>query len=221
MEEVVLVNQDKSTSEAKQSFIAEARREQIIAAAIKTLDEIGFVKASLAKIAKTAGISTALISYHFSDKNDLMNHLLQKLLEDSTTYILERVEKEKTPQEKLNVFIEASLAYQGTHPSHNAALFEIIFNARTPENIPYYKLNDDEEEDLILNTLEQILLEGQENGDFGKFSVPVMAKLIQGAIGEYMMVNPSDDMKKVDLETYSEELVAIIKKATAPGTDEQ
>lgn len=69
--------------------------------------------------------------------------------------------------------------------------------------------------------MEQILLEGQENGDFGKFSVPVMAKLIQGAIGEYMMVNPSDDMKKVDLETYSEELVAIIKKATAPGTDEQ
>lgn len=134
MEEVVLVNQDKSTSEAKQSFIAEARREQIIAAAIKTLDEIGFVKASLAKIAKTAGISTALISYHFSDKNDLMNHLLQKLLEDSTTYILERVEKEKTPQEKLNVFIEASLAYQGTHPSHNAALFEII-STQGPQKI--------------------------------------------------------------------------------------
>jgi hypothetical protein len=59
--------------ETKQSFIAEARRAQIIEAAIRTLDEIGYVQASLAQIAKRAGISTALISYHFSDKDDLMN----------------------------------------------------------------------------------------------------------------------------------------------------
>lgn len=48
----------KMPSEGKQSFIAEARREQIIEAAINTLDEIGYVKASLAQIAKNAGIST-------------------------------------------------------------------------------------------------------------------------------------------------------------------
>lgn len=194
----------------KQSFIAEARRAQIIDAAIKTLDEIGYVQASLAQIAKRAGISTALISYHFTDKDDLMNHVLMNLLEKSTSYILERVRQHNTPHEKLNAFIVASLAYQGTHPAHNSALIEIVFNARTPDKIPYYKLSDDEEEQL-LSELQQILLDGQEKGDFGIFNMDVMSSLIQGAIGEYMLSTAVT--KKVDLETYSSQLIKIIDQA--------
>ncbi|MCR8939431.1 TetR/AcrR family transcriptional regulator [Brevibacillus laterosporus] len=200
-----------NSGEEKQSFIAEARREQIIEAAIKTLDEIGYVKASLSQIAQRAGISTALISYHFSDKNDLMNHLLTKLLDSSTSYILEKVRKEDTPKRKLDTFIGASLAYQGSHPTRNSALLEIIFNARTPDNIPYYKLGDDDE-DQIMYDLQQILRDGQEKGEFGAFHVDVMANTIQGAIGEYM--GNAAITKKVDLETYTNELIDIVGKAT-------
>lgn len=204
------MNENNKTGEGKQSFIAEARREQIVEAAIQTLDEIGYVNASLAQIAKRAGISTALISYHFADKSDLMNHLLMKLIERSTSYILERVGREHTPQAKLNAFIAASLAYQGTHHARNTALIEIVFNARTPDNIPYYKLNDDEE-DAIMRELQQILRDGQQQGVFGDFHVEVMANFIQGGIGEYMF-NPALS-KKVDLETYSGELVKIVNQA--------
>src|SRR5699024_4122523 len=168
--------------EGKQSFIGEARRKQIIEAAIKTLEEIGYVKASLAQIAKRARISTALISYHFADKKDLMNHLLTNLLEGSTTYILDRVHQETTPHGKINAFIMASLAYQGTHPARNTALIEIIFNARTTDNIPYYKLSDDEEEDPIMNELQLILRHGQAKKELGEFHIDVMATMIQGAI---------------------------------------
>ncbi|MFY0758023.1 TetR family transcriptional regulator [Metabacillus dongyingensis] len=194
-------------AESKQSFIAEARREQIFEAAIKTLDEIGYVKASLSQIAKRAGISTALISYHFSDKNDLLNHLLMKLIERSTSYILERVHKEKTSSLKLSAFIGASLAYQGTNPAHNTALLEIIFNARTPDHIPYYKLSDDEE-DQIMKELQQILRDGQSIGEFGEFHIEVMSTMIQGTISEYMLTSPVT--KKVDLETYTNELIGMI-----------
>ena len=200
----------------KQSFIAEARRAQIIEAAIKTLDEIGYVQASLAQIAKRAGISTALISYHFNDKDDLMNHVLMKLVEDSAAYVLERVRQHSQPAERLNAFILASLAYQGTHPARNSALVEIIFNARTPDKIPYYKLGDDEEEPL-LQELQQILRAGQEQGVFGNFNIDVMASLIQGAIGDYML-SPSVT-KKIDLETYSQELVRLVQRAIQ-GTGE-
>lgn len=201
--------------EGKQSFIAEARREQIIMATINTLDEIGYRKASLAQIAKKAGISTALISYHFADKSDLMNHLLTNLLESSTTYILERVHRESTNHGKIKAFIMASLAYQGTHPARNTALIEIIFNARTPDNIPYYKLgndeDEDEDEDPILNELRLILHDGQAKGKFGNFNIDVMANMIQGAIGEYMF--NTGITKKVDLKTYSSELVNIVNQA--------
>jgi TetR/AcrR family transcriptional regulator, transcriptional repressor of bet genes len=194
----------------KQSFIAEARRAQIIDAAIKTLDEIGYVQASLAQIAKRAGISTALISYHFADKDDLMNHVLLSLLEQQTSYVLEKVRQHNTPQERLDAFILASLAYQGTHPAHNAALLEIIFNARTPEKIPYYKLSDDNEEPL-LQELQQILHDGQEKAVFGSFNIDVMSSVVQGAIGEYMLSTAVT--KKIDLETYSSELIRIVRQA--------
>lgn len=201
---------DVNRDTERQSFIAEARRAQIVEAAIKTLDEIGYVQASLAQIAKRAGISTALISYHFSDKEDLMNHVLVNLLESSTSYILDKVHNHSAPQEKLDAFIVASLAYQGTHPAHNSALVEIIFNARTPDKTPYYKLSDDEEEPL-LDELQHILRQGQEAGVFGIFNIDVMASLIQGAIGEYMLSTAVT--KKVDLETYSSELIKIIHQA--------
>ncbi|RRJ63473.1 TetR/AcrR family transcriptional regulator [Paenibacillus oralis] len=203
---------DNHKPETKQSFIAEARREQIIEAAIRTLDEIGYVHASLAQIAKRAGISTALISYHFADKNDLMNHLLMKLVELSTAYVLDRVRPANTPEEKLEAFINASLAYQGTHPAHNTALIEIVFNARTPDNIPYYKLDDeDEEEEPLARELKTILEEGQFQGVFGDFHTGVMCKMIQGAISEYMLTSAHN--KETDLETYSNELVKIVKRA--------
>jgi TetR/AcrR family transcriptional repressor of bet genes len=120
------------------------------------------------------------------------------------------------PQEKLDTFIVASLAYQATHPAHNSALLEIVFNARTPDKIPYYKLGDDEEEPL-LHELQQILKEGQEMGVFAVFNIDVMSSLIQGAIGEYML--STGVAKKVDLETYSSELVKIVHQATKGITE--
>ena len=205
---------DEKTNEEKRSFIAAARREQIMEAAIATLDEIGFVRASLEQIAKRAGISTALISYHFKDRNDLMDCLLMNLLENTASYILERVSKEKDPHAKLETFTLASLAYQGTHNARNTALIEIIFNARTEGNIPYYKLNDEEEGvDEVMQELRRILMEGQQQGVFGNFNADVMANLIQGSIGEYMF--NTDVTKKVDLETYGSELVSIINKAVS------
>src|SRR5699024_10847330 len=151
------------------------RREQIIEAAIKTLDEIGYVKASLAQIAKRAGISTALISYHFADKNDLMNHLLWTLLEKSKSSILERVHRGNTPHEKLTTYIVASYEKQSTQPAHHTTLIDIIYHARTADNIPYYQLSD-EDVDPMLKELQQLLQTGQDNAVFSDyFNVDVMA----------------------------------------------
>src|SRR5699024_6613839 len=133
------------------SFITEARREQIIKATIEVLDEIGFVNISLAKIAKMAKVSTGLISYHFEDKEDVLNNTLVYLLKTQFDYIKERVSKEEPTYDRLIAFIDASLAYQGTHRVNNIALIEIIFNARTEDNVPYYKLSTDEEDPLYVH----------------------------------------------------------------------
>jgi AcrR family transcriptional regulator len=194
----------------KQSFIADARRTQIINAAITTLDEIGYAGASLAQIAKRADFSTALISYHFEDKDDLMNHTLLALLESSTSFVLERTTAAKSNREKLHAFISSSLEYQSAHRERYNALLEIIFHARTPDNVPYYKLDDDEEDSLALE-LQSILSDGQQESEFREFNVLVMARAIQGAIGEYM-ANPNLSTK-IDTTSYAEELVRIFERA--------
>lgn len=201
------MSEDKETE--RQSFIAEARRKQIITAAIDTLDEIGFVSASLAQIAKRAGISTALISYHFRDKQDLMDQTLMALVERATAYVAERINPQKSARERLHTYIESNLAYQGTHPKHNIALIEIVFNARTADNIPYYRLSDDEVEPLT-QILQEILRDGQASGEFRQFNIPIMALTIRGAIGEYL-VNPNLSAA-VDLELHSAELVDIFDR---------
>ena len=93
---------------------------------------------------------------------------------------------------------------------------EIIFNARTPDNIPYYKLGG-EGNDPVVTELQQILREGQGRGEFGAFHVDVMAAVIQGAIGEYMLTSAVS--KSVDLETYSGELIKIVNQAVKGASE--
>ncbi|MFB5676159.1 TetR family transcriptional regulator [Paenibacillus terreus] len=194
--------------EGKQSFIAEARREQIIKAAIEVLGEVGYVHASLSQIAKKAKISTALISYHFTGKEDLMNNTLVYLTELEWSYISDKVGLKPTPSEKLAAFIEVSLDYQAAHRLNNLALIEIVFNARTPDHVPYYKLEDDVEEDLTSNLLQEILLHGQEAKEFGDFNPQVASTVIKGAISESIL----SSHKKMDSMKYNQELAEMIMK---------
>jgi AcrR family transcriptional regulator len=201
---------DNRKAEGELTFIAEARRTQIINAAIATLDEIGFHHASLAQIAKRAGISPALIAYHFRDKQELMDQTLISLVEEAAEYVLRRVEQADTPTRKLHAFIDASLAYQGAHPQRATALIEIIFHARTPDGVPYYKLEDDDD-GALESTLRNILADGQRAGEFREFHVEIMASIIQSAIFEYA-ANRSLSAK-VDMETYAAELTRLVDRA--------
>lgn len=191
----------------RQSFIAEARREQIIKAAIEVLEEIGYVSASLSKIAKKANISTGLISYHFSGKEDLMNSTLGYLIQNEYLFIRKRVEQNSKAEERLAAYIDASLDYQLKHLSNNIALIEIVFHARTDEHVPYYLL-EEEEGDPITILLKDILQMGQTNNDFAQFSVTTVVTIIRGAISEFMLSNDS----KQSTEQYGEELKNMVFK---------
>jgi AcrR family transcriptional regulator len=54
----------------------EERRAQILRAAIETVADLGIEGATMKKVADRAGVSTGMITYYFSDKNDLMKNAL-------------------------------------------------------------------------------------------------------------------------------------------------
>ncbi|UTE72164.1 TetR family transcriptional regulator [Rossellomorea marisflavi] len=187
----------------KQYLIADARKEQIILAAIEVLRDYGYVNTSLSKIASKAKTSTGLISYHFSGKEELMNSTLLYLVEEEKRYILDEVEKEQTYLGKLMAFIEAGIAYRGTKRENTTALLEIVFNVRTPDNVPYFRMEMNPEEELNL-LLEEILFEGQKTGEFSSTDHKVVAMIIRGAISLSMSL-PQDE-EDVRFEGYSEKV---------------
>ncbi|KEK09320.1 transcriptional regulator [Lysinibacillus sphaericus] len=191
------------------SFIAEARREQIILACIDTLEEVGYNSLSLTKVAKKAGISAGLISYHFNDKPDLMNHTLLFLLAKQHDFISRQVLLTQSATQQLEAFIKAYLAYQETHFKQNIALIEIVFNARNEEGMAYYRMEEEEEEDALRTMVLNILKEGLQNGEFTQsFQTEILASFIIGAIEERMLKANSS----IPTENYSVELIKMVKK---------
>lgn len=62
-------------------------KERILQVAEKLFSEDGFDGTGVDKIAKNAGINKGSIYYHFKDKNDIMESLFKKIIEDMSKYV--------------------------------------------------------------------------------------------------------------------------------------
>ena len=63
----------------------------MIEAAIDTIAEVGFGRASLARIGERIGISKGLIGYHFAGKDDLIEQVVIEVLEQGKAYMRPRI----------------------------------------------------------------------------------------------------------------------------------
>ena len=58
------------------------RQKQLIRANLMVIDRVGLADASLALIAKEAGVSTGIVSHYFGDKNGLLDACMRQILSD-------------------------------------------------------------------------------------------------------------------------------------------
>ena len=58
------------------------RREQLIRATFQTIDEIGMADATVATIAKKAGLSSGIVAHYFGDKDGLLNAAMRQILRE-------------------------------------------------------------------------------------------------------------------------------------------
>lgn len=58
------------------------RQTQLIRATLKVIDRVGMADASLALIAKEAGVSTGIVSHYFGDKHGLLAACMRQILTD-------------------------------------------------------------------------------------------------------------------------------------------
>jgi AcrR family transcriptional regulator len=201
---------NKSDGQNRPTFTEAARRTQIIACAIETLATLGYAQASLAHLAKRAGISKGVIVYYFSSKEELFAQVIQAIHTEGARDLGPPIAAQPTATLMLRTYIQTNVEYIGTHRLQMLALREIILNFRPADGKLRSVLL---KESSILDALEAILRKGQHDGEFRAFDLRVMALTIRQAIDvvpRWLSANPN-----LEVEAYARELVTLFDRATA------
>ncbi|MEU4562707.1 TetR/AcrR family transcriptional regulator [Actinoplanes sp. NPDC023936] len=189
------------------SITTVARRAQIVQAAIATIAELGYDKASFARITERAGLSSPrLISYHFANKDDLNRQILIDIYTTAARLLTERIEQQDTVADRLRAYLEANLDFLREHPREVAVLTAIGPHLRDAEGKPYTSAGAQEGD---VRVLEALLRQGQDSGEFRDFDARAMAIMIRGAITAAVQ-----RVGDFDVDGYKRELVSTFDRAT-------
>ena len=195
----------------QRTFIENARRQQIVGAAIDTIAEVGYGQASLARIAARIGISKGVISYHFAGKDDLIKQVVIDVVEAGRAYILPRVFAESTGPAMLRAYIESNLAFMREHRNYMVAVVEILRNGALTTDSG--RRVDGRDVDVAAHLLEEQLARLQAAGELrSDFDPGVMAVAIRATIDvvpHRLVRDPG-----FDIENYAREIAAIFDLAT-------
>jgi len=183
----------------------QARRAQIIAAAIVSIAELGYTRASFAQIAKRAGLSsTGLISYHFASKKDLDWEIVKEIYGRLIRHMGEAMADVPDPQAALVAYIEGLIGFMKTDPSALQAMLAIVMHGA----VEY----DADSEREAVSGIAEILKWGQAQGVFRAFDVQVMATTIQRSLDGIPLAQSTNP--DLDLDTYARELIELFTLAT-------
>jgi len=199
----------QTDAQPRRSFIEAARRAQIIECAIETIAHVGFAQASLAQIAKRAGVSTGVISYYFAGKDELIDAVVHHVYDTGEAVVRPRAAGQPDERSSLRGFIEGSVDFVRTHPNYMRA----VKNIGRASNLPVEGLRLDRPIDEPRRTGLQIIFEqGQKAGEFRDFSPRVMAVTLVEAIDAISL--QLDTQPDLDLTAYAAELVELFDRAT-------
>jgi AcrR family transcriptional regulator len=176
-----------------------------VAAAIETIAEVGYTRASFARIARHAGLSsTGLISYHFAGKDELIAEVVTEVYAAISGFMFERMQAQSSATGALRTYIESNVEFIGTHRNEMKALFDIFMNG----GVHY----DTATEQTVVSPIEEILRQGQESGEFRDFDPQVMASVIQRSVDGLPLLMAS--VPDLDVARYAREVVTLFDLGT-------
>ena len=194
-----------TAGQGKPSFIEEARRRQIVETAIRTIASRGYSQASLAEIARQAGISKGVISYHFEGKDELVEEILSRLLREPTEFIKKRVDASDRALDRLRAYVTANFEFMKTHRDNYVALVD-LWESRASESGNRVSIDAYGPSRAYLS---RILETGHDGGEFRKLDHITVASVIQAAIDGVMLQWVFDE-KAVDLDACRDQILEMV-----------
>jgi len=195
----------------KKSLIEDLRRKQIVDTAIRTIATRGFEHTTLNHIAEEAGVSTGVITYHFRNKDDLIEQSIKKLFEAPNEYVIRRVEEQKSHRDRLRTYISATIRFNMENRDHCVALLYSFSSITSQEHRQEVIVKHHAK---IRRFLERILRDGQTAGEFGRIDAAVLAQIIFGAI-EGLLTQWVLEPETIDLERATKQLLDMFERHTA------
>jgi TetR/AcrR family transcriptional regulator, fatty acid metabolism regulator protein len=156
------------------------KRARILDAAIKVFAGRGFHSATVAEIAKGAGVADGTIYLYFKGKDDLLLRLFDEKMTELLAEARAELAKEKSAPDRLQRFIQLHLALVERNPDLASVL---IVELR--QSAQFLKSADRAKLSAYVDLIAEVVSDGQENGELERnISPAVVKRAIFGALDE-------------------------------------
>jgi TetR/AcrR family fatty acid metabolism transcriptional regulator len=134
---------------------------QIIEAAVIVIAQNGYYQAQVSKIAKQAGVADGTIYLYFKNKEDILISLFHEKMGSFVEQIEEEIKGKTTASDKLHVLIQKH--FKNLSEDVNLA---IVTQLELRQSNKELRLRINDVLRGYLNLIDQIIIEGKENGEF-------------------------------------------------------
>jgi len=200
------------------TFIEQARREQIVTAAIEITAAGGYASASVGKIADHIGIAKSAVLYHFKTKTDIIEAVVTAVFTQAAVVIASAVAAEPTAAGKLGAYIRSNIRFIVDHRTEAIAMLEVVTNYRSGDGLRLDQAAAKSVQerppsgDLALLDPLEIFTAGVRSGEFRALSPVFMKNALRAALDGAVWEIARDP--SYDVVGYGEELVTVFELAT-------
>ncbi len=207
-------NRDAAAGTA--TFTQLKRRDQFVDCAIDAVVELGFPSTSVAEVARRAGVSKGVVTYHFPAKDDLISAVIAHVLDLMAEFVPPRLQAAgplQFPAKFIAAYIGTWVDFFRTYAREVIALVRIYnsFRDETGRPNPAFEVRADE-----VIAVEHVLALGQSQGALGAFSARVMAASLKAVLDDLLTQFASEP--ELDIEAYGRELVTIFERSARPDS---
>src|SRR5580693_105800 len=121
------------------TFTQQKRRDQLVDCMIEAIAELGFVRASVGELARRAGVSKGVVTYHFAAKDDLIRAVIADVIGSMAEFLEPRLmaaDPVQFPEKFVAPYITAWVEYYRTHSRELIALVRIYNSFRDESGRP-------------------------------------------------------------------------------------
>ena len=165
-----------SLTEKCRELAASVMKDGISQAALEVLKQHGYEGLTMDRVAEVAGVAKGSIYHYFRNKQELVTHVFEQIIEPAIQAGEEIVGKSTPALEKLEAMVRMWLEYFSQHRS----LFDFLF--RDPAVRELCFTSQRAKHGLAIDRFRAILQQGMEEGVFRSLDPVVVAEMIIGAL---------------------------------------